>query len=177
MRMRKSLFVLLVLAICGTLATAATAEAPRLANQIRHELVMLPYYGVFDHFAFEIHGSEVTLKGSVVRPTLKSSAENVVKNIEGVSLVVNEIKVLPVSDHDDDIRRMTYRAIYGHPALEQYALRAVPPIHIVVDNGDVTLEGVVNNKMDKQLAYTQARSVPGVFSVTNNLRLDEDADS
>ena len=124
----------------------------------------------------DFDGSKVILSGKVVRPTLKTGAERVVRQIEGVTEVVNNIDVLSVSGQDDDIRRMTYRAIYGHPALDQYSLRAVPPIHIIVDKGNVTLEGVVNKKLDKQLAYTQANSVPGVFSVTNNLRLDKDTE-
>ena len=110
--------------------------------------------------------------GQVVNPTLKSDAENAVKNIEGVERVVNQIQVLPVSPNDDRIRRAVYRAIYGNEVLSQYELRAVPPIHIIVNNGHVTLEGVVSRQMDKQIAEMQAKSVPGVFSVTNNLRLE-----
>ena len=160
-------------------ATSALAQAPesRLVHQVRHELVMLPYYGVFDNFSFKIDGSKVTLMGSVTRPTLKSAAENVVKRIEGVSEVVNQIKVLPVSGQDDAIRHATYRAIYGYTALNRYAWRAVPPIHIIVENGNVTLEGVVATESDKALAYAQARSVSGVFSVTNNLRVEQEKES
>src|SRR6266513_2980262 len=112
--------------------------------------------------------------GQVSRPTLKSDAENVVKRIEGVEHVDNQIKVLPTSPNDDRIRRAVYRAIYGNEVLSQYALRAVPPIHIIVENGNVTLEGVVARQMDKQIAEMQAKSVPGVFSVTNNLRIEEE---
>jgi hyperosmotically inducible protein len=110
--------------------------------------------------------------GQVSRPTLKSDAERVVKDIEGVERVVNEIEVLPTSPNDDRIRLATYRTIYGHTALNRYALQAVPPIHIIVKNGNVTLEGVVANESDKNIANIQARSVPGVFSVTNNLRVE-----
>jgi hyperosmotically inducible protein len=117
----------------------------------------------------------VTLIGEVARPTLKSDAENVVKKIEGVEKVDNQIKVLPVSGNDDQIRRATYRAIYGNSVLAPYSLRAVPPIHIIVDRGNVTLEGVVARQMDKQIAETQAKSVPGVFSVTDNLRVEEES--
>jgi len=178
MTFQKQLIVLVALTLCAALAlVAASTEMSRLARQVRHELVMLPYYGVFDNFEFRLDGSKVTLMGQVVRPTLKSSAERVVKNVEGVSEVVNEIEVLPVSHQDDDIREMTYRAIYGHPALDRYSYRAVPPIHIIVKNGKITLEGIVNNKSDKQIAYMQARSVPGAFSVTDNLRLDENSES
>ena len=134
---------------------------------------MLPYYGVFDNLAYRVDGSTVTLLGQVTRPTLKSSAENVVKDIEGVTKVVNNIEVLPVSPDDDRIRVAVYRAIYGNTALNRYEMQAVPPIHIIVKNGQVTLEGVVANEGDKNIANIQAQSVPGAFSVTNNLRLDK----
>ena len=145
-----------------------------LVRAVRHELLMLPYYSVFDNIEFSVDGYRVTLSGEVVRPTLKSDAENVVKRIEGVERVVNKIKVLPASFNDDRIRHATYRAIYRHPVLNRYALQSVPPIHIIVDNGNVTLVGVVANEMDKNVAYVQANSVPEVFSVTNRLRVEKD---
>jgi hyperosmotically inducible protein len=144
----------------------------RFVREIRHELVMLPYYGVFDNLAYKVDGYNVTLMGQVTRPTLKSSAENVVKDIEGVEKVTNNIEVLPLSPNDDRIRLATYRAIYGHSALNRYALQAVPPVHIIVKNGNVTLEGVVANEGDKNIAGIQANGVNGVFSVTNNLRVE-----
>jgi hyperosmotically inducible protein len=162
--------------------SAARVESPaemsrrgqdRLMRQVRHELVMLPYYGVFDNLAYRVDGSTVTLLGQVTRPTLKSSAENVVKDIEGVERVENKIEVLPVSPQDDDIRMAAYRAIYGHTALNRYALQAVPPIHIIVRNGNITLEGVVANEGDKNIAGLQANGVAGAFSVTNNLRVEK----
>ena len=143
-----------------------------IEREVRHELVMLPYYGVFDHLAYRVDGSTVTLTGAVTRPTLKHSAENVVKSIEGVERVVSDIDVLPLSPVDDRIRTATYRAIYGHAALNRYALQAVPPIHIIVRNGNVTLEGVVATQVDKNIAGIQAKSVSGVFSVTNDLRVE-----
>ncbi len=147
----------------------------RIIKEVHHELVMLPFYGVFDNLAYKVSpDGTVTLLGQVSRPTLKSDAENVVKRIEGVEHVDNQIKVLPVSPNDDRIRRAVYRSIYGNDVLSQYALRAVPPIHIIVENGNVTLEGVVARQMDKQVAEMQAKSVPGVFSVTNNLRVEEE---
>lgn len=156
-------------------ADKKSGHAPdRLAREVRHELVMLPYYGVFDNLAYSINGATVTLTGQVSRPTLKSSAENVVKRIEGVERVVNQIEVLPLSSHDDNIRMATYRAIYGHTALNRYALRAVPPIHIIVKNGNVTLEGIVANEADKNIAGMQANGVSGVFSVTNNLHVEKE---
>jgi len=145
-----------------------------LVRAVRHELLMLPYYSVFDNIEFRVDGYRVTLLGEVVRPTLKSDAENVVKGIEGVERVVNKIKVLPTSFNDDRIRHATYRAIYRHPVLNRYTLQPVPPIHIIVDNGNVTLVGVVANEMDKNVAYLQANSVPEVFSVTNRLRVEKD---
>lgn len=144
----------------------------RFVKEIRHELVMLPYYGVFDNLSYRVDGYDVTLMGQVTRPTLKSSAENVVKDIEGVGKVINNIEVLPLSPNDDRVRRGVYRAIYGNTALNRYALNAIPPIHIIVRNGAVTLEGVVANESDRNIANIQANGVPGVFSVTNNLRVE-----
>lgn len=146
----------------------------RLVREVRHELVMLPYYNVFDNLAYKVDGSAVTLFGQVTRPTLKSDAENVVKRIEGVTQVVNNIEVLPLSPNDDQIRRAVYRSIYGNSALStRYGFQAVPSIHIIVKNGNVTLDGVVANEGDKNIANVQANSVPGVFSVTNNLRVEK----
>ena len=156
----------------GDLSQKAT---DRVTREVRHELVMLPYYGVFDNLAYSVSpDGTVTLLGQVARPTLKSDAENAVKHIEGVEKIVNNIEVLPTAMDDDRIRRAVYRAIYGNDALSQYQLRAVPPIHIIVKNGHVSLEGAVARQMDKQIAGVQANSVPGIFSVTNNLQVDED---
>lgn len=151
---------------------ANNKDTQRITKEVHHELVMLPYYGVFDNLAYKVNGSTVTLLGQVTRPTLKSSAENVVKNIEGVEHVNNDIEVLPLSPNDDHIRIAEYHAIYSKPGLDQYALRAIPTIHIIVKNGHVTLVGAVGNKGDKERAGIAANSVPGVFSVTNNLRVD-----
>jgi hyperosmotically inducible protein len=147
----------------------------RLQREVRHELVMLPYYDVFDNLAYQIEGSTVLLTGQVTRPTLKSDAEAAVRNIEGVDRVVNNIDVLPASPNDDRIRLAAYRAIYGQTALNHYALQAVPPIHIIVKNGNLTLEGVVDSEFDRNVAEIQARSVPGVFSVTDQLRVENGA--
>jgi len=144
----------------------------RLEREVRHELVMLPYYGLFDNLAFRINGATVTLLGQVSRPVLKQDAARVVKEIEGVEKVDNQIEVLPTSPGDDRIRLATYRAIYGHAALNRYAVQAVPSIHIIVKNGHVTLEGVVDNQNDKTIAGVQANGVSGVFSMTNNLRIE-----
>lgn len=141
----------------------------RLAKQVRHELLMLPYYSVFDNLEYRVDGDRVTLSGQVVRPTLKSDAEHVVKKIEGVASVTNNIEVLPLSNFDDRIRLAEYRAIYGATQLNRYALNPNPPIHIIVKNGHVTLVGVVDNEGDRNVAYIRASAVPDVFSVTNRL--------
>jgi hyperosmotically inducible protein len=143
-----------------------------IPQEVRHELVMLPWYGIFDNLAYRVDGSTVTLFGQVTRPTLKSDAENVVKRIEGVDRVINNIEVLPLSPMDNRIRVAEYRAIYRFGPLQRYALGAVPPIHIIVKNGHVTLEGVVANKGDHDMANIRANGVPGVFSVTNDLRVE-----
>ena len=144
----------------------------RIAKEVRHELVMLPYYGVFDDLEYSVTGNAITLTGHVTRPALKSDAENVVKHIEGVESVDNQIQVLPLSPNDDRIRRAGYRAIYGKAPLDRYALQAVPPIHIIVDNGHMTLVGVVAARADKDIAGVRANTVSGVFSVDNKLRVE-----
>lgn len=185
--LRKTSLVLLAVLAVGNSASAQQPERPKLADsraqtsergrerlikQIRHELVMLPYYGVFDNFSFRLDGGRVTLLGQVATPTLKTSAERVVKGIEGVEAVDNQIEVFPLSPNDDRIRMAVYRAIYSQPALQRYGLQAVPPIHILVKNGNVMLEGVVANEGDKNIANIQARGVSGVFSVVDHLHTD-----
>ena len=180
--MKKSLLLAVLVSALGiSMMAQGNREAlspkgiDRITKEVRHELVMLPFYGVFDNLAYKVDpDGTVTLLGQVSRPTLKSDAENVVKRIEGVEKVVNNIEVLPTSINDDNIRRAVYRAIYGNSVLSQYQLRAVPPIHIIVKNGNVTLEGVVARAMDKQIAGMQANQVSGVFSVTNNLQVEEE---
>ena len=142
-----------------------------LGKKVRHELVMLPYFSVFDNLAYKVEGNTVTLYGEVTRPVLKSDAGRVVKHIEGVQNVVNNIQVLPLSPFDNQIRRAEYRAIFGFGSLYRYALGTNPSIRIIVNNGHVTLEGIVDNQADKNLAYIRANGVPGVFSVTNDLRV------
>ncbi len=175
--------LLLTLAPVGSALAASRekAEAPArgsanyeawLTNQVRHELVMLPFYSVFDNLQYRVDGTKVTLLGQVNRPILKSDAESAVKHIEGVEAVDNQLKVLPPSPYDDRIRRATYRSIYSFGSLQKYAVRSVPPIHIIVNNGHVALEGSVANEADKSIAGIRANTVPGVFSVTNNLRVD-----
>lgn len=146
----------------------------RLIQQVRHELVMLPYYTVFDDLGFKVNGSTVTLLGQVTRPVLKSDAEGVVKNVEGVTQVVNQIEVLPLSPMDDSIRRSMLQTIYGDPRIgTRYGNQALPSIHIIVKNGNVRLEGLVANEFDKNLINIKARSVPNVFAVDNQLQVEK----
>lgn len=164
-----------ILAIAATLAASpallANKASKPLEEQVRHELAMLPFYGVFDELSFQVSGDKVTLMGQVSRPVLRSDAENVVKLVPGVASVENEIKVLPLSTFDDQIRWRELRAIYGNSVLSRYGLGAIPPIRIIVSNGHVTLEGIVDRQTDKNIAGIVANGVPGVFSVTNNLQV------
>ena len=174
----KLMVVVISLAAATSIAIAApTTSSSRGAsdsqteNKVRKDLVTLPYYGVFDNLAYQVDGNTVTLYGQVVRPITRKDAERRVARIEGVDRVINNIEVLPVSGFDDSIRARTYRAVFRSGSLYRYAMGANPSIHIVVKGGHVTLEGVVSSQMDSQLAYMAANGVPGVFSVTNNLRL------
>ena len=170
------LVILVLLLVAG--ASMAFAAPPSAApdvqtmNEVRKQLVTLPYYGVFDNLAYQVDGDTVTLSGQVVRPMTRKDAERRVARVEGVRTVVNNIEVLPVSQFDDSIRVRTYRAVFRSGSLYRYAMGANPSIHIIVNRGRVTLEGVVSSKMDAQLAYMAARGVPGVFSVTNSLRIE-----
>jgi hyperosmotically inducible periplasmic protein len=158
-------------------AAKGTPQADaRIIREVRHELVTLPYYGVFDWLAYEVRpDNTVVLRGQVVRPTTKSDAEARVKKIDGVSGVINEIEVLPLSPNDDRLRRALYRAIYSwNSPLFRYATQAVPSIHIIVDRGRATLKGVVGTRSDAQIAYMRARSVPGLFDVKNELIVESE---
>ena len=140
-----------------------------IKKEVRHELLTLPWYSVFDYLAYSVNGNEVTLLGQVVQPTLKSDAENAVKHIEGVEKVNNQIEVLPTSPMDDQIRRAEYRAIYSQDLLSRYGVGNLQSIHIIVKNGHVNLEGFVDSQQDKDDATLYAKSVPNVFSVDNHL--------
>lgn len=173
MRLRpSSLGLVLALAVCASLAQAQVSEkaVQRIQKEVRHELLMLPYLGVFDNLAYKVDGYNVTLYGQVTRPTLKTDAERVVKQIEGVEKVDNQIEVLPLSPADDRLRLRLYRAIYSG-SLQRYSLGVQQPIRIIVKNGHVSLEGVVDNEGDKNIAGIRANGVPGIFSVTNNLQV------
>ncbi|HVP51945.1 MAG TPA: BON domain-containing protein [Terriglobales bacterium] len=170
-------FLLLLFTVVAALLLAAQ-ERPvseravrRIQKEVRHELLMLPYVNVFDNLAFKVEGYKVTLLGQVTRPSIRSSAEKAVKNIEGVEAVDNQIEVLPPSPNDDRLRRQLFRAIYGFGPLQKYDMGVIKPIRIIVKNGHVTLEGVVNSEADKNIAGIRANGVSGVFSVTNNLQV------
>jgi hyperosmotically inducible protein len=177
-----SVFILALAFIVGTSLMASAAPLPQAAQQtkneayitreVHHELVMLPWLSIFDNLEYKVEGGKVTLMGQVVKPVTKDDAGNVVKHIEGVEAVDNQIEVLPPSPMDDGIRRAEFRAIYGYPSLSRYSYGVLSPIHIIAKNGHVTLEGVVDNQSDKDVAGLRANTVPNVFSVTNNLRVE-----
>jgi hyperosmotically inducible protein len=167
-----------VAALALPLVPSMSAQRPvperaveRIQTEVRHNILMLPYYNVFDNITYKVEGYNVTLMGAVTQPTLKSEAENVVKKIEGVQKVDNRIEVLPLSAMDNQLRLRLFRAIYGYTALQRYDLSVQKPIRIIVKNGHLVLEGVVDSQADKNLVNIRANSVPGVFSVTNNLRV------
>lgn len=167
-----SLLLLTALSAVAQDRGQATAKSQdRVTREVRHELLMLPYFGVFDNIAFKVDGTTVTLLGQVVRPSLKSDAENSVKHIEGVEKVDNQIEVLPPAPLDDRIRLQLFRAIYQYPGLDKYELGVQKPIRIIVKSGHVTLEGVVDSEGDKNMVGIRANGVPGIFSVTNNLQI------
>src|SRR5580692_9391204 len=157
MKLRPLLVTCVMLALASAAfgrqaAQPSAAATARITKEVRHELVMLPYFSVFDNLAYKVDGYNVTLMGQVTRPTLKSDSERAVKSIEGVEQVDNQIEVLPPSPMDDRLRMQLYRAIYGYPPLQKYALGVQKPIRIIVKSGHVTLEGVVDNQADKNTA-------------------------
>ena len=174
----------LAFAALGLVATGAIAGPQTKSNhgqqpygawldkQVHHAIGMLTRYGAFDYVDYSIQGTEVTISGEVVNSTTKAELANSVKGIEGVTRVVDEISVLSASIFDSDIRRAEFRAVFSDASLGQYAMGVVPSIHIIVKNGNVTLEGKVNSESDRNIATLRANSVPGVFSVTNNLRVE-----
>jgi hyperosmotically inducible protein len=165
-----ALFVLVTLGAAQD-AQPSSKSQDRIVKEVRHELLMLPYFGVYDYIAFKVDGYNVTLLGQVVKPVSKSDAESAVKRIEGVEKVDNQIEVLPPSPMDDRLRTRLFRAIYQYAALQRYELGTQKPIRIIVKNGHVTLEGVVDSEGDKNLAGIRANGVSGTFSVTNNLQV------
>lgn len=183
MKSFKNSFVAFIFMVATTTATLAATplmesgqgfDQQQVSKRVRKELITLPYYGVFDNLAYKVEGRMVTLYGQVVRPTTRSDAARRVAKIKGVEQVVNNIEVLPLSSFDDRIRVQAYRNIFNTSSLYRYAMGSNPSIHIVVNRGHLTLEGVVANRMDRQLAEFAARELPGVFSVTNNLRAESE---
>lgn len=180
--MKKNWMTLVLLSVAaGPLAATLTAQndiaqpsnpaEARIQKEVRHELAMLPYFTVFDSIAYRVEGGTVTLLGEVTQPVDKSDAENAVKHIEGVQQVINKIDVMPPSPMDEQLRVALYRSIYGFPMLEKYAMGVQRPIRIIVKGGHITLEGVVDNETDRNVAGIRANGVPGAFSVTNNLQV------
>jgi len=164
-------FSLLGIFAGGANAAQETKANQNLIREVRHQLLLLPYYTVFDNLAFKVDGDRVTLEGQVTNPTLKHDAESAVKGIEGVSGVSNNIEALPPSSMDDQLRRALYRTIYGDASLSKYGWSSMPSIHIIVKSGHVSLEGVVDNETDRNLAELRAKTVPNVFDVKNNLKV------
>jgi len=186
---RIGIFMMSCLFLLVTMSAAAQKNQPQLqttrpapdrttallADEIRHQVLTLPYYGMFDWIEAQIlPDGSVTLSGEVVRDSTKMDAESRVRKLEGVTKVVNQIELLPASQNDDQIRRETYRAIFkSDSSLFEYATRAASPLHIIVKDGHVALKGLVNTAMDKQLAYMAAAAVPGVFDVKNELTVEK----
>jgi len=180
MKSGKTVGAVLLLLCMASFAAAQQATSPsqtspqteeRIKREVRHEILMLPWYGVFDVIGYQVNGANVTLTGAVVKPVTKSDAENSVKRIEGVESVINQIDVLPPSSVDDRLRIRLFKAIYGFPSLQKYDLGTIKPIRIIVKNGRVNLEGVVDNQGDKDTAGIRANSVSGIFEVKNNLQV------
>jgi len=153
--------------------SAMMTQVP-LINEVRHEVLMVPSYGVFDWIEFQVSGEgTVRLNGQVAQPTTKSNAAARVGKIPGVTQVNNQIHVLPLSPMDDQLRRRVYRAVYNFDSpLYRYSIQAVPPIHIIVDGGKVTLKGIVANKSDSNFANIAANGVTDVFKVMNELQIE-----
>jgi hyperosmotically inducible periplasmic protein len=188
--MKKGLntFLSAVLALGTTgLAFAASVDQPsqqitnsanarleqRLSSEVRHELNMIPQFTVFDNLAYRVDGGTVTLFGQVRDAIVKDSAEARVKHLEGVERVDNQIEILPASFNDDRIRRRVASAVFNDSRLFNYGIQTVPPIHIIVKNGHVNLVGMVRTQADKDDAFIRANGVSGVFSVENNLQVEQ----
>ena len=181
-----SLFLIFAVALAPMTVLAKVAQSPKTTPEqtvpapvlspqevaVRHALLMLPYYGVFDNLEFKVDGDKVELSGQVTWPVLASDAQRAVERVSGVHQVINHVEVLPLSPNDDRIRLMVYRKVYGSSSMRLYAIQPVPPIRIIVKNGNVTLVGIVSRPMDKIIANMEANTVPGVFSVTNDLRVE-----
>jgi hyperosmotically inducible protein len=175
--MRRAIYAITVM-VCTMFLLQAGAQGDkkfsakaqeRITKEVRHQILMLSDFGTFDNIEFKVNGYDVLLAGQVTRPSLKSDAERVVKKIEGVEHVDNQIEVLPTSPNDDRLRRDVFNAIYRYAPLQHYGVGSNRPIHIIVNHGNITLEGVVDRESDKNMAGLRANGVSGVFSVQNNL--------
>lgn len=160
-------------ALASTQSAGNERNQDRVSREVFHELVMLPQLTIFDNLSYKVDGGKVTLLGQVRNAVLKDEATSVVKKIEGVDSVNNQIEILPPSPSDDRIRRQVARAIFNDDGLFPYSMGSVPPIHIIVKGGRVALEGAVNSQGDKDRAGLRANGVPGVFEVKNNLKVDQ----
>jgi hyperosmotically inducible protein len=163
----RSLMIAAAALACVVAARPATAMS--LEEQVRHELNMLPYYGVFDAIGYQVDGTAVTLSGAVHYPALADDAVNAVKHIAGISQVKNSIEVLPLSRFDDQLRLAAWREVYSWPGMHNLATMPLPPVRILVKNGNITLEGVVARQADKDALTVRLNTLPNVFSVTNDL--------
>jgi hyperosmotically inducible protein len=183
LNLRNRILAVVAVALAGIVVAASSATAnpvgvngnSTIAAQVKHRVNTLPWYGVFDNLQYQVNGSEVILSGQVVsdHSVTKDDIQKAVEKISGVTKVVNNIEILPLSGFDDQIRRAEYRTIFSTSDLGRYTMGSIPPVHIIVANGHVTLEGKVMNKMDRNVAGIAANTVPGVFSVSNNLRIGE----
>ena len=162
------------IALAGTGPQALVPQSDEnLARKVRHEIVMYPHYTLWDNINYRIDQGNVQLTGAVTQPYKKSDLTKILQKIPGVTSVTNQIEVLPLSPMDDSLRRQVARAIFRDPSLSRYAIQAVPSIHIIVDNGHVTLEGVVDSPQEKQIAGMRASSAGLSFGpVVNNLRVE-----
>jgi hyperosmotically inducible periplasmic protein len=174
-------FILCLIGACGWAQQASKSSQSSAANErmqdrisreVYHELVMLPQLTIFDNLSYKVDGNTVTLMGQVRNAVLKDEAQKAIKDVEGVEKINNQIQILPPSPNDDRIRRQVARAIFNDDRLFPYSMGSVPPIHIIVNGGHVSLEGNVNSQGDKNAAGIRANSVPGVFSVQNNLKVE-----
>ena len=172
-------FLMSAVLVAGAAAAASkdNANVPttdeQIAKQVTHEVLMYPYYSIWDDVNFRVVNGQVELTGEVTMPVKKSDLGRIVQRVPGVASVSNEIKVAPLSPMDDRLRMQVARAIYGDPVLSRYAMGAHPSIHILVDNGHVTLDGVVNNEMEKEIAGVRAAGIGLSFGpVTNNLQVE-----
>jgi hyperosmotically inducible protein len=176
MKLRMLRNILMTAAVAIGAAAAAVPTDADIAKRVRHEVLMYPSYTLWDDINFRVNQGNVELLGAVSQPFKKSDLGRIVKSIPGVASVTNELKVLPLSNFDDQLRLQVARAIFRDPTLSRYAMGAVPSIHIIVDNGHVTLTGAVNSAMEKQIAGMRASGVGlGFGPVVNNLSVDEPA--